>query len=284
MTGFDALNTGTYCCGCSIRKSVDLRIHRYLPTQRGRCHMKKRVALYLRVSTKGQSVENQRRELEAVAAHRGWDVVAVYQDAGISGAKGRDKRPGFDRLLKDATRRQFDLIGAWSVDRLGRSLQDLVASLGELHAVGVDLYLHQQAVDTTTPAGKALFQMMGVFAEFEREIIRERVRAGLARAKAKGTKLGAALSRGAGRAACQCRQLRQARRRFEAKAAWMRLVMERPAALPQDQQGRHARPSRNGPRRQAVLRPGVGIRRQHGARHRDAGERRRPRGDQPPPR
>ena len=152
--------------------------------------MNKRVALYLRVSTKGQSVENQRLELEAVAAHRGWAVVATYQDAGISGANGRDKRPGFDRLLKDATRRQFDLIGAWSVDRLGRSLQDLVASLGELHAVGVDVYLHQQAVDTTTPAGKALFQMMGVFAEFEREIIRERVRAGLARAKAKGTKLG----------------------------------------------------------------------------------------------
>ena len=106
--------------------------------------MKKRVALYLRVTTKGQSVENQRRELEAVAAHRVWDVIAIYQDAGISGAKGRDKRPGFDRLLKDATRRQFDLIGAWSVDRLGRSLQDLVASLGELHAIGVDLYLHNK--------------------------------------------------------------------------------------------------------------------------------------------
>ena len=152
--------------------------------------MLKRVALYLRVSTKGQSVANQRRELEVVAERSGWEVVAVYEDAGISGAKGRDKRPGFDRLLRDATRRQFDLIAAWSVDRLGRSLQDLVASLSELHALGVDLYLHQQAVDTTTPAGKALFQMMGVFAEFERSIIRERVRAGLARAKANGTKLG----------------------------------------------------------------------------------------------
>jgi DNA invertase Pin-like site-specific DNA recombinase len=151
----------------------------------------KNVALYLRVSTKkGQTVANQRRDLEAVAERSGWRVVATYEDAGISGAKGRDKRPGFDRLLRDATRRQFDLIAAWSVDRLGRSLQDLVASLSELHALGIDLYLHQQAVDTTTPAGKALFQMMGVFAEFEREIIRERVRAGLARAKASGTKLG----------------------------------------------------------------------------------------------
>jgi DNA invertase Pin-like site-specific DNA recombinase len=152
--------------------------------------MTKNVALYLRVSTKGQSVANQKRELEAVAERSGWKIVAVYEDAGISGAKGRDKRPGFDRLLRDATRRQFNLIAAWSVDRLGRSLQDLIASLSELHALGVDLYLHQQAVDTTTPAGKALFQMMGVFAEFEREIIRERVRAGLARAKANGTKLG----------------------------------------------------------------------------------------------
>ncbi len=153
--------------------------------------MTKRVALYLRVSTKkGQSVENQRRELEAVAKQSAWRVVAVYQDAGVSGAKGRDKRPGFDRLLKEATRRQFDMIAAWSVDRLGRSLQDLVASLNEMHALGVDLYLHQQAIDTTTPAGKALFQMMGVFAEFEREMIRERVNAGLARARADGAKLG----------------------------------------------------------------------------------------------
>ena len=152
--------------------------------------MEKRVALYLRVSTKGQTVENQRRELEAVAERSGWRVVAVYEDAGISGAKGRDKRPGFDRLLKDATRRQFDLIAAWSVDRLGRSLQDLVATLNEVHSLGIDLYLHQQAIDTTTPAGKALFQMMGVFAEFEREMIRERINAGLARTRAKGTKLG----------------------------------------------------------------------------------------------
>jgi DNA invertase Pin-like site-specific DNA recombinase len=152
--------------------------------------MKRNVALYLRVSTKGQSVANQRRELEAVAERSGWKIVAIYEDAGISGAKGRDKRPGFDRMLRDATRRQFDLVAAWSVDRMGRSLQDLIATLSELHALKVDLYLHQQAVDTTTPAGKALFQMMGVFAEFEREIIRERVRAGLARARANGTKLG----------------------------------------------------------------------------------------------
>jgi DNA invertase Pin-like site-specific DNA recombinase len=150
----------------------------------------KRVALYVRVSTDGQTVANQRRELEAVADRHGWDVVSVFTDQGISGAKGRDQRPGFDKLLKAVAHRDIDLVAAWSVDRLGRSLQHLVGFLSELHAKGVDLYLHQQGVDTSTPAGKALYQMLGVFAEFERSMIVERVRAGLARAKAEGKKLG----------------------------------------------------------------------------------------------
>lgn len=150
----------------------------------------KRAALYLRVSTDDQTTENQRRELEAVAERAGWEIVAVYKDEGISGSKGRDKRPGLDAMLKDATRRKFDVIAAWSVDRLGRSLQDLVSMLTEMHAAGIDLYLHQQAIDTTTPAGKAMFQMMGVFAEFERSIIRERVKSGMARARAQGKRLG----------------------------------------------------------------------------------------------
>jgi DNA invertase Pin-like site-specific DNA recombinase len=150
----------------------------------------KRVGIYLRVSTSGQTTENQRRELEAVAARSGWQVIGFYEDAGISGAKGRDKRPGFDRLLKDATARKVDMIAAWSVDRLGRSMQHLVGFLNELQALGCDLYLHQQALDTSTPSGRAMFQMCGVFAEFERAMIRERVNAGLARAKAKGTRLG----------------------------------------------------------------------------------------------
>lgn len=152
--------------------------------------MTKRVALYLRVSTNGQTVENQRHELEAVALRHGWQVVATFEGAGISGAKGRDKRPGLDAMMKAVARREIDLIAAWSVDRLGRSLTDLLTFLGELHAKGVDLYLHQQGLDTSTPAGKAMFQMLGVFAEFEREMIRERVNAGLSRAKANGTKLG----------------------------------------------------------------------------------------------
>ena len=149
-----------------------------------------RAALYLRVSTDGQTTENQRRELEAVAAHRKWEIVDVYEDAGISGAKGRDQRPEFNRLCQDATRGQLDVVMAWSVDRLGRSLTDLVAFLDELKAVRCDLFLHQQGIDTTTPAGTAMFQMVGVFAQFERAMIQERVRAGLDRARANGTKLG----------------------------------------------------------------------------------------------
>jgi DNA invertase Pin-like site-specific DNA recombinase len=150
----------------------------------------KRVAIYLRVSTTKQDTDNQRRELEAVAARSGWHVVKVYEDAGISGAKGRDKRPGLDAMLKAVNAREFDMVAAWSVDRLGRSLTDLLGILQSLHDKGVDLFLHQQGLDTSTTAGKAMFQMLGVFAEFERGIIRERVNAGLARAKAKGTKLG----------------------------------------------------------------------------------------------
>ena len=152
--------------------------------------MSKRIALYLRVSTTEQTVENQQRELEAVAERHGWNVVAVFTDAGISGTKGRDKRPGYDCLCRGIARREFDQVAAWSVDRLGRSLQELVSFLGELHAKNVDLYLHQQGLDTATPAGRAMFQMLGVFAEFERGIIVERVKAGLARARSQGKRLG----------------------------------------------------------------------------------------------
>jgi DNA invertase Pin-like site-specific DNA recombinase len=152
--------------------------------------MSKRVALYLRVSTAEQTVENQQRELEAVAGRHGWNVVAVFTDSGVSGTAGRDKRPGYDGLCLGIARREFDQVAAWSVDRLGRSLQNLVAFLGELHAKGVDLYLHQQGLDTSTPAGKAMFQMLGVFSEFERAMIVERVKAGLARARSQGKRLG----------------------------------------------------------------------------------------------
>ena len=151
----------------------------------------KRVAIYARVSTaNGQTTKNQERELQDVAKRHDWQVVEVYRDKGISGAKGRDQRPGLDKLLAAVARKEVDMVAAWSVDRLGRSLTDLLGVLQELHAKGVDLYLHQQGLDTSTPSGRAMFQMMGVFAEFERAMIRERVMAGLARAKAEGTRLG----------------------------------------------------------------------------------------------
>jgi DNA invertase Pin-like site-specific DNA recombinase len=149
-----------------------------------------RVAIYVRVSTVGQTTENQLRELRTVAKREGHQVVAVFTDNGISGAKSREHRPGLNSLFEGVTRREFDKVMAWSVDRLGRSLQDLLMFIAELRAKGVDLYLHQQHLDTATPAGKAMYQMCGVFAEFEREIIRERVSAGLARARAQGKTLG----------------------------------------------------------------------------------------------
>jgi len=149
-----------------------------------------RVAIYLRVSTKEQTTDNQRLELEHVSQARGWTVAKVYEDAGISGAKGRDKRPAFDAMLKDATRGQFDMIAAWSVDRLGRSMSHLVSFLDDLQATGCGLYLHQQALDTSTPSGRAMFQMVGVFAEFERAMFAERVQAGLTRAREQGKRLG----------------------------------------------------------------------------------------------
>ena len=150
----------------------------------------KRAAIYLRVSTVDQHTSNQEAELSRAAERAGWEVVKVFKDHGISGAKGRDKRPAFDALCKAAAQREFDVVMAWSVDRLGRSLQDLVTFLGELHALKIDLFLKTQGIDTTTPSGKAMFGMLSVFADFERSIIQERVRAGLLRARREGKRLG----------------------------------------------------------------------------------------------
>jgi len=122
--------------------------------------MKRRVAIYVRVSTDGQTTMNQQRELETVVKRHDWKVIDVFRDQGISGKNGRKQRPAFDRLLQGVIRKDFDIVAAWSVDRLGRSLQHLLSFLSELKAKGIDLYLHQQGVDTSTPAGKALFQML----------------------------------------------------------------------------------------------------------------------------
>jgi len=143
-----------------------------------------KIAIYARVSTDGQSVNAQLGDLRETAGRRGWEVVKEFTDKGVSGAKGRDQRPALDAMLKAATRREFDMVAAWSVDRLGRSLQHLVAGLGDLQAADVGLYLHKQGLDTSTPSGRAMFGMLSVFAEFERDLIRERVRAGMKVAQA----------------------------------------------------------------------------------------------------
>ena len=152
--------------------------------------MDKRAAIYVRVSTDRQTIENQLRELRQIAERRGWEVVHEYHDTGISGTKSREARPGLDEMLKDAQRRRFDVVMAWAIDRLGRSLIDLLGTIQTLEACGVDLYLDQQSIDTTTPAGRLMFQLVGAFAEFEHSIIRQRVRAGLKRAIESGKQLG----------------------------------------------------------------------------------------------
>ena len=149
-----------------------------------------RAAIYLRVSRDDQTTENQRLVLARVAEHRGWIIVQTYEDQGISGAKGRDQRPAFDQMLKDAVRRRFDILMVWSIDRLGRSVLHVANALAELDAAGVALYSDQQAIDSTTPMGRAMIQMASVFGEQEREIIRSRVNAGLDRVRAQGKKLG----------------------------------------------------------------------------------------------
>jgi DNA invertase Pin-like site-specific DNA recombinase len=149
-----------------------------------------RAAIYGRVSTDGQTTDNQLYELRMVAERNGWQIVQEFVDKGISGAKGRKQRPAFDALWKGAIRREFDVVMVWAVDRLGRSLSHLVNFLSEIHSKKVDMFIHQQVIDTTTPAGKALFGVMGIFAEFERSMIQERVKAGIKRVRATGQRWG----------------------------------------------------------------------------------------------
>lgn len=150
----------------------------------------KRAALYLCVSADGQTTENQRLALMQAAQHRGWTVEKTYEDAEISGVKGRDRRPGFDAMLKDAVRRRFDVLLVWSINRLGRSTAMVANTLTELEMEGISIFADQQGMDTTTPHGRAMLQMAAVLAELEHTMIRERVNAGLARARAKGKRLG----------------------------------------------------------------------------------------------
>jgi DNA invertase Pin-like site-specific DNA recombinase len=124
--------------------------------------MTKRIAIYARCSTADdQTTENQISELRVAAERHGWVVAAVFDDHGVSGSLARERRPAMKALLRAVARREVDMVAAWAVDRLGRSLVDLLGFLGELHAKQVDLYLYQQGLDTSTPAGRAMFQMLG---------------------------------------------------------------------------------------------------------------------------
>jgi DNA invertase Pin-like site-specific DNA recombinase len=148
----------------------------------------KRAAIYLRVSTTDQNVENQRRAIEQYCQLQGWRVAKVYEDVGVSGAQ--DRREGLDALKKDAPKNRFDVVLVWKFDRLARSTQHLLEVLALLQRYGVDFVSTTEAVDSSTPAGKMVLTFLGAIAEFEREIIRERVVCGLERAKANGVQLG----------------------------------------------------------------------------------------------
>ena len=140
----------------------------------------KRCVIYSRVSTEGQEVENQIKLLKEICERKGYQLVDVISDV-MSGTKGRADRKGFDKLIKGSVKKEWDSILVWSVDRLGRSLKDLVSFLEDINSVGCDLYIHQSGLDTSTPSGKMMFQMIGVFAEFERSMISERVKLGMQR-------------------------------------------------------------------------------------------------------
>ena len=147
----------------------------------------RRAAIYARVSTLDQEPENQLAELRRYVAARGWTAVE-FVDRGVSGS--RDRRPALDAVLTDIKRRQFDVLVCWRLDRLGRSLKHLVTLLDELQVLGVAFVSLQEGIDATTPAGKLQMHILAAIAEFERARIAERVRAGLARAKASGRRLG----------------------------------------------------------------------------------------------
>src|SRR5215472_12903359 len=156
----------------------------------------RRAAIYARVSTDGQTTDNQVAVLRAIAEAKGWAIVEPpYIDHGISGAKGREKRPAFDRLCKDAVRRRFDVVMAWSIDRVGRRVKDVATFMAEMEELGVSQYYEKQAIDSSTTYGKGMLHMAAVFAELERDVIRERVIAGIQRAKVRGRKSGRAIGR-----------------------------------------------------------------------------------------
>ena len=168
----------------------------------------RRAGIYVRVSTGEQDTAMQEAELRDCAERRGWEVNKVYRDQGQSGA--RESRPGLNALLDDVRRRRVDVVMVWSLDRLARSLKHLLSLAEEFHSLGVDLCSHKQAIDTSSPAGRLTYQVLGAVAEFEREMLRERVRSGVAQARRRGKRIGRpALRRFSATEAQEIRQLRR---------------------------------------------------------------------------
>jgi DNA invertase Pin-like site-specific DNA recombinase len=147
-----------------------------------------RVALYLRVSTAEQDVAMQRTELTEFCEKRGWTIVGVYQDIGVSGKK--DSRPELNRLMADAHKRRFDCVAVWKFDRFARSVSHLLRALETFQSLKVDFVSFSESIDTSTPYGKLVFSVLAAVAELERCLIAERVKAGMKAAKAKGQKFG----------------------------------------------------------------------------------------------
>ena len=150
----------------------------------------KRVAIYARVSTDKQQTSNQVLVLKEIAERSGYNIIQIYEDKGISGSKGREDRPALNKMMKDATHRKFDMVMCWSIDRLGRSISHLIEIMNELNELKIDMFFSQQSIDTTKSSGRMLFSIMGAIGEFEKSLIKERVLAGLDRARKNGTKLG----------------------------------------------------------------------------------------------
>jgi len=152
--------------------------------------MSKRVCIYARVSTSQQTTENQIQALKEVAERAGYQIVKIYSDDGISGSKSREDRPALNQLMKDAVNRQFEIVMCWSIDRLGRSVTNLIEIMNELNDLKIDMFFSQQSIDTQTSSGRMIFGIFSSLASFEREMIRDRVKAGLDRARKNGVKLG----------------------------------------------------------------------------------------------
>ena len=150
-----------------------------------------RAVIYTRISTlNNQTIDNQLNVLRRVAEKKGLEVVREISDEGISGAKGRDEREGFNELITGSIQKEWDIILVWDVSRLGRSLKHLVSFLEDVQSAKCDLYIHQSGIDTSTASGKMMFGMLSVFSEFERSMIKARVIAGQQRAKAEGKHIG----------------------------------------------------------------------------------------------